>query len=149
MASMPLIGISNRSCHWSVVWCEVYIYWTSLYGPYTSTFPRIYFDSHNWKQIGPLEAHIGILILQCYISFHPIFTPYVLYSDLRSDETIPFKDLRKNQIESLKWLVWTNSMSRGDFVRLLRFLVRFSRFYQVRTWVILTMVDLTDQSSYM
>lgn len=37
---------------------------------------------------------------------------------------------------------------QDDFVRLLRFLVRFSRFYQVWTWVNLTMVDLTDQSSY-
>ena len=69
---MLLIGSSSGSCHWSVVRCEVYIFWTSFYGPY-ATLSSIYFDSHNPNQIGPLEAHIRILILQCYISFHPIF----------------------------------------------------------------------------
>lgn len=74
---------------------------------------------------------------------------YVFRPQKRRDYSLPVKDLRKNQIVSLKWLFrWTNARSRGDFVRLLRFLVRFSRFYQVRTWVNLTMVDLTDQLSY-
>ena len=73
---------------------SIYI-WTSLYRPYASTFLSIYFNSHNLNQIGPFEAHIRILILQCYISFHPIFTLYVLYSDLRSNKTIPLKTCTK------------------------------------------------------
>ena len=101
----------------SVVWCEVYIFWTSFYGPY-ATLLSIYFDSHNSNQIGPLEAHIGILILQCYISFHPILTQYVMYPDLRSDETIHLQSRTCAKIRLNHWndVLGANARSRSDFV---------------------------------
>ena len=95
MAPTLLISNSSRSCLWSVVRCEVYIFWASFYRPNVSTFP-IYFNSHNWNQIGPSEYFNAIL-------FHPTFTLYVMYSGLRSNETICLQSRTCTKLKLNHW----------------------------------------------